>query len=67
MMLGVVRTPQAIPLLESFTNHPWPRNGCTVGSAPVLRIICIPNARGKMGSANPSKELGSAVSQGLME
>jgi len=67
MMLSVLRTPQAIPLSESFTNHGWLRNGCTVGSAPVLQIICILKARGKMGSANPSKALGSAVSQGLTE
>jgi len=49
MMAGVVRTPQAIPLSESFTNHGWPRNRCTVGSAPVLRIICILKARGENG------------------
>jgi len=67
MMLGVVRTPQAIPLSESFTNHGWPRNGCRIGSAPVLQMICILKARGKMGSANLSKALGSAVRQGLTE
>jgi len=67
MMLGVVRTHQAIPLSESFTNHGWLRNGCTLGRALVLQIICILKARGKMGSANPSEALGSAVSQGLME
>ena len=67
MMLGVVRTPQPIPPSESFTNHQWPRNGYMVGSAPVLSIICILKARRKMWSANLSKTLGSAVSQGLTE
>ena len=67
MMLGVVTTPQVLPLSESFTNYGWPRNGCTVGSAPVLRIICILKAHGKIGTANLSKALGSAVSEGLME
>jgi len=67
MMLGVVRTPQAISLLESFTNHGWPRKGYTVGSAPVLRIICILKAHRKIGSANLSKAQASAVTQQLME
>jgi len=66
-MLGVVRTPEAIPVSESFTNYGWPRNGYTVGSALVVQIICILKARGKMGSANLSKALGFAVSQGLTE
>ena len=49
MMLGVVRTPQVIPLWDSFTNHGGLSNGCTVGSAPVLEIISILKARGENG------------------
>jgi len=66
-MLGVARTPQAIPRCESLTHQGWPRKGCWAAGAPVRQTIWILTARGNTGNPNQNEPLATPVSAGLSE